>query len=107
MMSGYRHALRQGETNFRNLDDLRQHLKMIDDCMLQLLSLRAGVILDVAAFKQQHEMPVHVPEREAAIFARLREENPGPLSDDAIEPIYRVIVDEMRKFESEQTTHDG
>ena len=90
-----------------NLDDLRQRLDMIDDCMLQLLSLRAGVILEVAAFKQQHEMPIHVPEREAAIFVRLREKNPGPLSDDTIEHIYRVVVEEMRKFEGEQTAHNG
>ena len=86
-----------------SLDELRQHIDLIDDKLIQLLSQRAGIVLEVAAYKQQHDLPVHVPEREALIFARLREKNPGPLSGDAVERIYRVLVGEMRRFEGDHS----
>jgi chorismate mutase/prephenate dehydratase len=70
---------------------------------MALLSQRAQVIREVADFKRQHHLPVHIPEREAAIMARLRAMNPGPLSGDTLERIYRVLIEEMRKFEFEQT----
>lgn len=90
-----------GEANFVNLDELRQRLDVIDERLVTLLSQRARVIRQVADFKWQHNLPVYIPEREAAIIARLRATNPGPLSGDAIERIYRVLMEEMRNFEHE------
>lgn len=86
------------------IDELRACLDGIDNQMLALLSKRAQVVLQVADFKQKHEMPAHVPARERAIFARLRKMNPGPLSGDAIERIYRTVIEEMRKFEEQHVT---
>ena len=83
------------------MDKLRARLDAIDDQMLALLVERAQVILQVADFKQKHEMPAYIPAREAAILERLRAINPGPLSGDAIERIYRAVIMEMRKFEKE------
>ena len=85
------------------LEELRKRLDGIDEQLLALLSRRAQVILEVADFKRQHHLPVHIPEREAAIMARLRAMNPGPLSGDTLERIYRVLIEEMRKFEFEQS----
>lgn len=86
------------------IDELRTCLDGIDNQMLALLSKRAQVILQVAAFKRKHQMPAHVPARESAIFERLRITNPGPLSGDAIERIYRTVIEEMRKFEEQHVT---
>lgn len=86
------------------LDELRARLDGIDNQMLDLLSKRAQVILQVADFKQQHRLPAHVPDREAAIVERLRTTNPGPLSASAIERIYRTVIEEMRKFEEQYVT---
>lgn len=83
------------------LNELRKRLDAIDEQMLSLLSERAQVVVRVAAFKQQHDLPVYIPEREASIIERLRTLNPGPLSGDTLERIYRTIIEEMRKFESE------
>ena len=82
------------------LDDLRGQLDQIDQQMLALLAQRAGVVLEVADLKKRLDLPVHVPEREAAIVERLRALNPGPIDGDAVERIYRTIVEEMRNFES-------
>jgi chorismate mutase/prephenate dehydratase len=85
-----------------NLDELRTRLDAIDERLVALLSQRAQVIQEVADFKWQHHLPVYLPEREVAILARLRATNPGPLSNDALVRIYRVVLEEMRNFEHEQ-----
>ena len=90
-----------------SLDDLRDQLDTIDNKMMSLLSQRAEVILQVAALKKRDNLPAHVPEREAEIMQRLRDENPGPLTDEAVERIYRMIVEEMRNFEAEHMVHDA
>ena len=87
------------------LDELRQSLDAIDTQMVSLLSERAKVVLHVADFKRQHNIPVHIPEREAAIVERLRSINPGPLHGDALERVYRIILEEMRKLEEENSVH--
>ena len=93
------------ETTIMGLNVLRDRLDSIDERILSLLSERAKVIMQVADFKRQDNIPIHVPEREVSIIERMRTANPGPLSGDTIEPIYRNILEEMRKFESEQSHH--
>jgi chorismate mutase-like protein len=84
------------------LDELRGRLDAIDERVIALLSERAHIVDQVAAVKQQHNIPVYIPAREASIIQRLRMINTGPLSGDTIERIYRTIIEEMRKFESER-----
>jgi len=81
------------------LDKLRERLDVIDTQVMTLLAERAQVVSTVAEVKRQHNLPIYVPEREAAIVTRLRALNPGPLSGEAIERIYRTILEEMRNFE--------
>jgi chorismate mutase/prephenate dehydratase len=87
------------------LDELRARLDAIDEQMMSLLSERAKVVMQVAGVKRQHHLPVYIPEREAAIVQRLCALNPGPLPGEAVERIYRTIIEEMRKFESEHFVH--
>jgi chorismate mutase/prephenate dehydratase len=86
-----------------DLDALRERLDAIDARVVDLLSKRAHTIVQVAEFKKQRHLPIYIPEREAAIIQRLRALNSGPLSGDAIERIYRTILEEMRNFEHEHT----
>lgn len=88
------------------LDALRDRLDIIDERILSLLSERAKVIVQVADFKRHHNIPIYVPEREASIIERLRTANPGPLPSDTIERLYRNILEEMRKFESEHSPNE-
>jgi chorismate mutase-like protein len=81
------------------LDKLRERLDAIDTQIITLLAERAQVVSTVAEVKRQHNIPVYIPEREAAIVTRLRAMNPGPLSGEAIERIYHAILDEMRNVE--------
>jgi chorismate mutase-like protein len=93
------------EAHMMGLDELRERLDIIDEQMMLLLSERAKVVSIVADFKQHHSIPIYIPEREASIIERLRASNPGPLPGDAVERIYRTIVEEMRDFESKVNPH--
>ena len=84
-----------------DLDQLRLRLDAIDGQILALLSERAGTVLDIGEYKRRHGLPIHVPERENNVVKRLQTDNPGPLHRDAIERIYRTIIEEMRKLEEE------
>lgn len=88
------------------LDALRARLDILDAQIVALLSERAKVITEVADFKRQHNIPVYIPEREASLIQRLRTLNPGPLPAEAVERIYRTVLDEMRGFESASLTHE-
>ena len=88
-----------------NLDDLRQSLDRIDNEVMALLAQRANIITQVAEFKKTHGGPVYDPAREDAIIARLNHLNPGPLPPEALERIYRAILEEMRNFEA--VSHDA
>ena len=84
-----------------DLDQLRLRLDAIDGQVLALLSERARAVLDIGDYKRKHGLPIHVPERESSVVKRLQTDNPGPLHGDAIERIYRTIIEEMRKLEQE------
>ncbi len=81
------------------LSELRERLDAVDDQIIALLSERARMIVQVADFKRRHNLPIYIPEREAAIVKRLCALNPGPLGHEAIDRIYRTIIEEMRKCE--------
>ena len=90
-----------------DLDQLRLRLDAIDAQVLALLSERAGAVLDIGDYKRKHRLPIHVPERENNVVERLQKDNPGPLHKDAIERIYRAIIEEMRKLEEEHVGRVG
>lgn len=90
-----------------DLDQLRLRLDAIDAQVLALLSERAGAVLDIGDYKRKHGLPIHVPERENNVVERLQKDNPGPLREDAIERIYRAIIEEMRKLEEEHVGRVG
>lgn len=88
------------------LDELRERLDILDEQIISYLAERAKVIAKVADFKRHHDIPIYIPARETSIVERLRLINPGPLSGDAIERIYRAVLEEMRKFEGANLPHE-
>jgi len=73
------------------LDDTRKMIDEIDDQLLQLLNIRADLVLKVGALKSESDTEVVQPERENAIIQRLSQNNAGPLSDEQIEILFRQI----------------
>lgn len=74
------------------LDELRKKIDEIDLKILELLNMRAEVALEVGKAKQDKHLKVHSPERERAIFERLKENNPGPFPNEPLKLIYEEIM---------------
>ena len=90
-----------------DIEQLRPRIDAIDDQILDLLSGRAGAALEVGDFKKRRGLPVHDPERESSVVNRMQTRNQGPLSSEAIERIYRTIIEEMRKLEESHVRAAG
>jgi hypothetical protein len=63
--------------------------------------VRAGFALEVGRLKGTQGLALKVPQREHEILTRLKGLNPGPLDDRAIETIYRAILSESIRIQSE------
>ncbi|CAG0952176.1 chorismate mutase / prephenate dehydratase [Burkholderiales bacterium] len=68
----------------------RQEIDRLDRLLLQLLSERAAHAHAIGQLKGGSA--VYRPEREAQILRRVAQENPGPLSEDAVQYIFRAII---------------
>ena len=90
-----------------DIEQLRPRIDAIDDQVLDLLAQRAGAALEVGDYKRRRGLPVHDPERENSIVNRVQTRNQGPLSSEAIERIYRTIIEEMRKLEESHVRAAG
>ncbi len=75
------------------LDQLRDKIDKIDDDLLKVFSRRARLAEKIGQEKarQNKSNHFHVPGRERNIIERLKKANQGPLSNDAIEQIFREI----------------
>ena len=52
-----------------------------------------------AGGKAANGQPIYLPEREAAVLKRLRRLNSGPLSGEAVQRIFRQVIEESRRIE--------
>ena len=81
------------------LSELRTRIDDVDRRLLELLSERGQLVLEVGAFKHASNAPVLRPEREAQILRRLAERNPGPLPASAIASVWREVISACRELE--------
>jgi chorismate mutase len=72
--------------------DWRRKIDAIDTAMLHLLNLRTELALEVGRLKSEEGVALRVPVREQEILSRMKETNPGPLDNEAVEKIYQVIL---------------
>jgi chorismate mutase/prephenate dehydratase len=84
------------EEEKKALTGIRDRIDAIDDEMLQLLNERAGLAIQVGQIKKASSGDVppvfYRPEREAQILSRLKQANPGPLTNDDIAHLYREVI---------------
>ena len=81
------------------LPELRRKIDEIDAQLVQLLSQRAALALEIGGIKHSAGEPVYQPAREVQVLAHVREVNPGPLDDAAIMRLFERIIDEARRLE--------
>ncbi len=74
------------------LSELRKEIDLIDEEILNLLSKRANVAIDIGDFKSKNNLEIFNKDREDKIFENLINKNNGPLSDNAVRAIFEQII---------------
>ena len=83
----------------------RNEIDSVDDELLLLFNRRARYAIEIGLLKRRASLPIEVPEREAAIVARMADANEGPLDGDAIRRLFEATINESR--EAERTMLEG
>lgn len=78
----------------------RTEIDEIDAQLLQLLNMRARLALKVGALKKAKHLPFSDPDRELYVLTRLRDLNTGPLDDRAVHKLFRRIIRESRRIQT-------
>ncbi len=75
-----------------NLSDIRNAIDELDGQIIRLLHRRFDLVQRVGSIKRSGSSPIYVPEREAALYARIHRLNAGKLPEKALKAIYREII---------------
>jgi len=78
------------------IKQFRDQLSAIDLQLVELLNRRLAVVDELWHYKAQHGVDTYDPEREARMVAFLEKANAGPLSPDALQKVYRAIVETVK-----------
>jgi chorismate mutase len=89
-----------------SIDEIREEIDRIDSELLRIFNRRAALALEIGEIKKGLGLPVYDPSREKKIFVRMKEENPGPLDDNAIVRLFERVIDESRRLERIMTVGD-
>lgn len=89
-----------------DIASLRQRIDLLDDVLLRIFNERARLALEIGHLKKGLDLPVFDPAREKRIFARMKQDNPGPLDDGAIVRLFERVIDESRRLERIMTTEE-
>ena len=71
----------------------------MDSKLLDLLSRREKLVVDLAGIKIKMGKKLFDPTREAEVFAGVTGKNGGPLSDEAVIRLFERVIDESRSIE--------
>ncbi len=89
------------------IEDLRAEIDRIDSDLLKIFNKRASLALKIGELKKVSGLPIFDPNREKQIFQRMKQENPGPLDDQAIVRLFERVIDESRRLERIRTGSDN
>ncbi|WP_083681792.1 chorismate mutase [Archangium sp. Cb G35] len=74
------------------LQELRRKIDAVDQRLVRLLNERASLVVEVGKTKRADGTPIYAPHREAEVLRKVLSSNQGPLSDRAVEGIYRELM---------------
>ena len=81
------------------LDELRIEIDSIDDTLLELYNKRMEYVHQVGELKNTTGAPIYRPEREQSILNRLKANNSGKLTDEAIDALFLEMFAVARNLE--------
>ena len=86
----------------KGLNDWRNEIDLLDREVVALLNRRAECVLGLAPLKRRRGMPVHEPDRECLVLDNILLSNRGPLPNEALERIYKAVIQEMRAMQRQR-----
>lgn len=75
-----------------DLAPIRTQIDELDRQIVGLLNQRLALAAEIGKLKRSQGGQIYVPEREDAVFRKVRELNQGPIKNDALQAIYREIM---------------
>lgn len=88
------------------IEDWRSEINAIDDELLRLLNVRAGIAVKVGLSKTMAGAALCDPAREQEVIKRACSANPGPLDETAIIELFSCIIRESRRVEARAMGQD-
>lgn len=88
----------------RALARFRERINDLDSTLVMLLRRRSRLSVSVARVKRGAGLPLHMPAREDEIIRQAKRAARGPLTAQAVERIFRVILTEMRSAQRRHTS---
>jgi chorismate mutase len=82
-----------------DLDALRAEIDAVDREIVGLLNRRARLGLSAGKAKVQSGLPIADSEREREVLVRVAMANNGPLPQDALLALYRLLMETIRRLE--------
>lgn len=86
------------------IEDWRKRINEVDHQLVRLLNVRAQIAIEIGRSKSEAGMEIHDPARECEVLTRALRENPGVLSEQAVEHLFREIVRESRQAAQQAVT---
>jgi chorismate mutase len=83
------------------IEDWRVEIDKIDAELLRLLNARAEIALRVGESKRVAGLSVLNRGREREVVERARRDNRGPLDDEAVERLFRAVIRESRRLQTQ------
>jgi len=81
------------------LDTLRSQIDALDRQIVGLLNQRARLGLLAGKTKLQNGLPIADKDREREVMIRVAMANEGPLPQDALLGLYRMLIETIRRLE--------
>jgi chorismate mutase len=73
--------------------DHREQITAIDRAIVDAVNRRIEVVASLHAHKRAHDLPTLDAERERALVEALQTQNQGPLSDEGLARLYRLLLE--------------
>lgn len=83
-----------------DLSELRNEIDQIDDQLISLFVRRMGISAQVAEYKQQHNLPIFVPEREQCILETVALKA-GPEMAEYAKTLYAKLFELSRCYQAQ------
>jgi len=84
-----------------SLNDYRKKIDALDEKIVKALNQRAQLSQKIGQHKMKDQAGVYVPSREQEVLKRVRKCNDGPMTDAALEAVYREVMSASLSLEKE------